>query len=293
VGARIRLPRGIRTGGAAGAAGGAGAAHGAGDGGQVARPRDAATVMLLREGPEVFMLRRVPRMAFAPGAQVFPGGSVDPLDLAPDVPWQGPSAEWFGTTLGVAADRARAIVVAAVRETFEESGVLLASPGLGTGTSALREALAAHELSLADLLVRHGLVLRADWLTPWARWVTPEAEPRRYDTFFFAAAVPGGQVPADLDGLDGPAGLAGLAGLAGGEADAAGWITPHAALAAARAGDALVLPPTAVNLAELGSTGDVPTILSQRRVIRPVCPSVVEDDGGVWLVIPDEVEYPL
>ena len=267
MGARIRLPRGIRVGD-----------------GPVSEPRDAATVMLLRAGPEVFMQRRVPRMAFAPGAQVFPGGSVDPMDRDPAVPWQGRSPGSFADTLGVTADRARAIVVAAVRETFEESGVLLASPGLTGDTATLRAALAAHELSLAELLRQHGLELRADWLVPWARWVTPEIEPRRYDTFFFAAVVPDGQAPDD--------GLAGV-GFAGGEADAAAWCTPDAALAAARAGTALVLPPTAVSLAELSLAGDIPAILSQRRVISPLCPGVTADDTGVWLVIPDGVEYPL
>lgn len=272
MGARIRLPRGIRVGD-----------------GPASGPRDAATVMLLRGGPEVFMQRRVPKMAFAPGAQVFPGGSVDPLDRDPSVPWQGPSPESLADTLGVTADRARAIVVAAVRETFEESGVLLASPGLSEDTAALRVALAAHELSLAELLLGHGLELRADWLTPWARWVTPGIEPRRYDTFFFAAAVPDGQAP--VGGGRGDGWLDGLAG--GGEADAAGWCTPGAALAAARAGKALLLPPTAVSLAELGSTGDIAAILSQRREISLLCPGVTVDDDGVWLVIPDGVEYPL
>jgi 8-oxo-dGTP pyrophosphatase MutT (NUDIX family) len=257
--------------------------HAPGGDGPVSEPRDAATVMLLRPGPEVFMLRRVPRMAFAPGAQVFPGGSVDPTDADPDAPWSGPSAESFASALGVTADRARRLVVAAVRETFEESGVLLASPAeaLGDQAAQLRVALAAHELSLAELLLRYGLVLRADWLTPWARWITPEIEPRRYDTFFFAAAMPDGQSPPDGE----------VAG--GGEADAAGWWTPDAALAAARAGNALVLPPTAVSLAELGSAGDVHAILGQRRAIRPLCPQVVDDDKGIWLVIPDGVEYPL
>ena len=268
MGARIRLPRGIRVGD-----------------GPVSEPRDAATVMLLRAGPEVFMLRRAPRMAFAPGAQVFPGGSVDRLDRDPSVPWQGPSPESFAETLGVAADRARAIVVAAVRETFEESGVLLASPGLLTDTAGPRAALAAHELSLAELLRRYGLELRADWLTPWARWVTPEIESRRYDTFFFAAVVPDGQAPDDGLAVGGVAG--------GGEADAAAWCTPDAVLAAARAGTALVLPPTAVSLAELGTAGDIPAILSRRRAIYPLRPVVRADDTGTWLVIPDGVEYPL
>src|SRR6202044_2080706 len=96
-----------------------------------APPRDAATVMVLRPagsgtGVEALMLRRTAAMKFAPGAYVFPGGSVDPADYAAEVGWQGPSAEEFGARLRASAEVARALVCAAVRETFEESGVLLA-----------------------------------------------------------------------------------------------------------------------------------------------------------------------
>jgi 8-oxo-dGTP pyrophosphatase MutT (NUDIX family) len=260
-------------------------------------PKDAATVILMRADTSVFLLQRSAGMAFAPGAQVFPGGRVDPADSDPDVPWSGPSAEELGEILGVDAPRARALVCAAVRETFEECGVLLASGsplpsrysrdfrGYGNENHGSlpqidadgdRAALAAHEVSLAELLRRRGLVLRADLLTPWARWVTPVIEARRYDTFFFVAALPEGAA-------------------AGGsaEADAVGWFTPGAALDAARAGDAWLLPPTAVCMGELAGAGDVRSILRQRRSIRPVCPAVTEADGQFWLVIPDEVEYPL
>ena len=91
-------------------------------------PRDAATVMVLRSAPavEVLMLRRTAAMKFAPGAYVFPGGSVDPADYVSEIGWQGPSPEEFGARLGATAAVARALVCAAVRETFEESGLLLA-----------------------------------------------------------------------------------------------------------------------------------------------------------------------
>jgi 8-oxo-dGTP pyrophosphatase MutT (NUDIX family) len=96
-----------------------------------APPRDAATIMVLRTpadgaGVEILMLRRTAAMRFAPGAYVFPGGSVDPADYGADIGWQGPSAGEFGVRLGASAEVARALVCAAVRETFEESGVLLA-----------------------------------------------------------------------------------------------------------------------------------------------------------------------
>jgi 8-oxo-dGTP pyrophosphatase MutT (NUDIX family) len=242
--------------------------------------------MLLRQGPdggpEVFMLRRASRMAFAPGAYVFPGGSVDQADADPRLGWTGPAPEKFGAAFGVPADQARAFVAAAVRETFEECGVLLAAPGAAqhADDEQARRALGAGELTLAQFLGDRGLTLDADALIPWSRWVTPEIESRRYDTAFFVAALPDGQV-ADGGLHD------------GGESDAADWLTPRAALDAARAGTALLLPPTAVSLAELAAVGDVAEILAQKREIHPLQPEVAVDAEGTWLVIPDGVEYPL
>lgn len=174
-------------------------------------PRDAATVMLLRPVPDtsgaqdagvqVYMLRRRPTMAFAPGAFVFPGGSVDPRDAEIEVAWAGPDAAEWGRMIDAPADLARALICAAVRETFEESGVLLAGPApdtvvadtRGDDWEADRRALLDRSVSLAGLLRRRGLVLRSDLLRAWARWITPVTEERRFDTRFFAAALPAGQ----------------------------------------------------------------------------------------------------
>jgi 8-oxo-dGTP pyrophosphatase MutT (NUDIX family) len=255
-------------------------------------PRDAATVILVRPGPgdsgvEVFLLRRTRALEFAPGACVFPGGSVDERDADPAITgdgWVGPSPAEFGQLLGIAADRARALVCAAVRETFEESGVLLAGPSRAelVRASAIQDqhALLAGTLSFGDLLSRRGLALRADLLTPWARWITPEISPRRFDTWFFAAALPPGQ-------------LAGLAGAGPGESDSGIWWQPAAALEAARAGQITLLPPTAVTLAELAAYQDVAGILGERRVITPLMPTVVVEDERAWLAMPQTTEYPL
>jgi 8-oxo-dGTP pyrophosphatase MutT (NUDIX family) len=255
-------------------------------------PRDAATVILVRPGPgdsgvEVFLLRRTRALEFAPGACVFPGGSVDERDADPAITgdgWVGPSPAEFGQLLGIAADRARALVCAAVRETFEESGVLLAGPSRAelVQDSAIQDqhALLAGTLSFGDLLSRRGLALRADLLTPWARWITPEISPRRFDTWFFAAALPPGQ-------------LAGLAGAGPGESDSGIWWQPAAALEAARAGQITLLPPTAVTLAELAAYQDVAGILGERRVITPLMPTVVVEDERAWLAMPQATEYPL
>ena len=259
-----------------------------------APPRDAATIMVLRtpadgSGVEILMLRRTAAMKFAPGAYVFPGGSVDPADYGADIGWQGPSAGEFGARLGASAEVARALVCAAVRETFEESGVLLAgAPGEGqlaapSGPSweADRMAMAAGTLTLAELLARRGLVLRADLLVPWARWITPDGEPRRFDARFFAAALPAGQQATGHEA----------------EADHLAWLRPAAAIAAAKAGEISLLPPTATTLNDFASAvaagAGLAGILAERRVIEPIQPRLVLEDGAAWLVIPDGVGYPL
>jgi 8-oxo-dGTP pyrophosphatase MutT (NUDIX family) len=261
-----------------------------------ATPRDAATVMLLRPagagaGVEVLMLRRVAAMKFAPGAYVFPGGSVDPADYEAAVSWHGPDPAEFGARLGASAEMARALVCAAVRETFEEAGVLIAGAPNGgpvadpSGPSweADRAALVAGAVTLAELLSRRGLVLRADLLVPWARWITPEGEPRRFDARFFAAALPAGQ----------------LATGHAAESDHIAWLRPGDAIESARAGQISMLPPTATTLHDFADAGAVDGgdavagILSRRPVIEPVVPRLVLEDGQAWLYVPDEVGYPL
>jgi len=236
-----------------------------------APPRAAATVLLLRaggQGPEVYLLRRVRGMAFAGGMHVFPGGSVDPADATADIGWAGPPAAEWAQELSCAEPLARALVCAAVRETFEESGVLLAGPD---GDRVLadvstdewedeRVALEARELSLSELLARRGLVLRSDLLRPFAHWITPEAEPKRFDTRFFLAELPPGQVCRD----------------AGGEADSRLWVRPADALARGLA----MMPPTTAALRDVAGAVDVPSALAAPRDLRPVQPSFVLDDAG-------------
>jgi 8-oxo-dGTP pyrophosphatase MutT (NUDIX family) len=283
-------------------------------------PRDAATVILLRQDPglEAFLLRRTKALEFAPGACVFPGGSVDERDADPaigETAWAGPSPADLGDQLGIPADRVRGLVCAAVRETFEESGVLLAGPSpaeVVRHSAALmqdRRDLLDGSTSLADLLGRRGLVLRADLLTPWARWITPEVSPRRYDTWFFAAALPPGQTAALPPGVTGgtapPRGVRRdgsprSGGVPGGvvppgdstESDSGTWLAPSAALEAARAGQITLLPPTAVTLAELAAYRDVAGILAERRVIIPLLPKVVVEGERAWLAMPPVTEYP-
>ena len=220
-----------------------------------ATPRRAATVMLLRDpaagapgGPAVHMLRRKASMAFAGGAYAYPGGGVDPRDDDRLVGWAGPSLESWARRLGVGTPaEAQATVCAAVRETFEEAGVLLAGPAAGTVVGdttgadweADRAALVARELSFAEFLDRRGLVLRSDLLGAWARWITPEFEPRRYDTWFFVAALPEGQRTRN----------------ASTEADRTVWIRPGEAADGYDRGDLLMMPPTVSTLRALRPYG--------------------------------------
>ena len=280
-------------------------------------PRDAATVMLLRPaakrerqarrerqaegegstrtgngaaGIEVYMLRRRQSMPFAPGASVFPGGSVDSRDADSQVAWAGPDAAEWGRWLGTTPDLARGLLCAAVRETFEESGVLLAGREGGTGRRAGNMALPAgrdleperlalldRSLSLAGLLARQGLVLRSDLLKPWARWITPEAEVRRFDARFFAAVLPDGQQTTDIRD----------------EADQSAWLPPAEVLAAAARGEVTLMPPTAVTLAELAACPDIGSVLAAPREIVPLRPRVILEGGEAWLVMPEGLEYPI
>lgn len=225
------------------------------------RIRPAATVILVRDGEsglEVFLLQRVAGMAFAGGMTAFPGGGVDPGDaLLP--PWSGPDAQWWAEHLAVEVDQACAVVVAAARELFEETGVLLAE--IRPDDEQKLQDVAAHRLSLAQLLGDRPL--RTELLRPWARWVTPAEQPRRYDTFFLVAALPAGQ----------------RAQLRTTEAVVGAWWQPEQALRTARAGELALLPPTAVMLLELTACADVAGVLGQDRRVVAMSPVVISASG--------------
>ncbi|MGI8697445.1 MAG: NUDIX hydrolase, partial [Mycobacteriales bacterium] len=192
----------------------------------------------------------------------------------------GPPAASWTRRLGADAGLAHALVCAAVRETFEEAGVLLA----GRSTAAVadptggtwpadRAALERHELSLAQLLARRRLVLRADLLAPWSHWITPAAEPRRYDTRFFVAALPAGQRTADSTG----------------EADDVAWRRPLDALAEAAAGTRRMFPPTVVSLREIAPYADVGAVLraAAERPVETITPTVRHRQ----VVLPDGTSF--
>lgn len=246
--------------------------------GVVPPTRDAATIALLRPGPggpETYLLRRQATMAFAPGMYVFPGGGVQDSDRE-SCEWVGPTSAAWGRRLGCEPDVARSLVVAAVRETFEESGILFAGPDESTVVKDVsgpqfqraRLALDAGELAFADFLGAHGLVLRSDLLGAWSHWITPEFEPRRYDTRFFVAAVPRGQSVGSLPG----------------EADRGLWSPLADVLAAVRDNEAAMLPPTWITCSELVRHDPVTVVeAAADRRITPIMPTVVEIDGEHYL----------
>jgi 8-oxo-dGTP pyrophosphatase MutT (NUDIX family) len=251
--------------------------------------RPAATVLLIRDtdaaGVEVFLMRRHRAMEFVGGVIVFPGGGVDDRDRNADIDWYGPPPSWWAQRLGTDENLALALVCAAARETFEESGVLFAGPGRAAGEPGIvsdtavyataRAALADNSLSFGDFLRAEGLVLRADLLRPWANWVTPIQErTRRYDTYFFVGALPAGQ-RADGENT---------------ESDKVGWATPARALDDFAAHRTFLLPPTWTQLDSLaGHT--VAEVLAVDRHIASVEPNLVVAKGNWEIEFFDSERY--
>lgn len=238
--------------------------------------KDAATIAVVRDGKhglEAFLMRRQASMKFAAGMYVFPGGSVHEADYD-DVAWVGPAADVWAKHFSCTPDLAHALVVSAVRETFEETGVLLAGPDGDlvladtTELDEFRAALEDEHITFADFLKEQRLVLRADLIGPWAHWITPAFEPRRYDTRFFVAKLPEGQT---IDSVNS-------------EADHSGWSPISEVLEDFAKGKVAMLPPTMVTCQELAKlSGD--TILSEaaKREIRAIEPRIIEADGELWL----------
>ncbi|MEU6139984.1 NUDIX hydrolase [Streptomyces sp. NPDC047081] len=251
-------------------------------------PKRAATVMLLKDtatGPAVHMLRRRASMAFAGGAYAYPGGGVDPRDDEHQIRWTGPTRAWWAERLGVDQAAAQAIVCAAVRETYEEAGVLLAGPSAdsvvgdttGEDWEADRAALVAREFSFAEFLDRRGLVLRSDLLGAWTRWITPEFETRRYDTFFFVAALPHGQRTRN----------------ASTEADRTVWTRPAEAADGYDKGELLMMPPTIATLRQLIPYGTAAEALAAApgRDMTAVLAKARLEDGEIVLTWPGHDEF--
>lgn len=224
--------------------------------------RPASTLALLRDsnaGPQVLMLQRTYQAVFMPGFYVFPGGAVDGDDqlLAGRVPVTGHDVASANALLGL-EEGGLGYLVAALRESFEESGLLLArgSDGAWLGADhpalAARHAVAAGRVGLSAVCAEHGLALDLERIAYLDHWITPPGPPRRFDTRFFAAEAPSGQV-ADHDGA---------------ETIDHCWLTPRQALEDRRAGRRQFATPTIAVLRKLAEFSSVDALLGYAREQR-------------------------
>jgi 8-oxo-dGTP pyrophosphatase MutT (NUDIX family) len=250
-----------------------------------AEPVAAATVLLVRDrvhesGLEVFLVERHREIEFAGGATVFPGGKVQESDASPSLRERCRGSEGIG-------DAALAVRVAAIRESFEECGILLArAPAAPEPVPAARlaelwkryrEGLERRELSLEEMIQKEDLELACDLLVPFAHWITPEGMPKRFDTYFFIVRAPSDQV-AVHDGRE-------LVG--------ARWLSPAQALADADAGRRNIIFPTRMNLAKLGRSQSAQDAITAARAhpVVTVLPRIDRGAKGPVLRIPAEAGY--
>lgn len=244
----------------------------------------AATVILLRDEPEfqVLMIERHADMGFAGGALVFPGGRLEESDANPE--WadhcvgleNAPREQWAGR-------------IGAIREAFEESGILLArkvgddnfvDDDFARGLNDQRKAVEDNDQLFLDMVKREGITLAADALHLFARWRPPkEATHKRFDTWFFAAATPPGQSARED----------------GNEATDAIWTSPDAAMDAVKTGDRKMIFPTKRNVELLGVSASADDVVqfANDREIRAVEPFIVDKDGKKFVTIPDDLGYPV
>ena len=243
-------------------------------------PREAATLVVARDaraGVEVFCVERHKKSGFLGGAIVFPGGKLDPLDA---------DAAWGTLARGGPPDAtARALAIAACRETLEEAAILPVAGGTLTHDEllALRKRIDAKEESLTAFLASRGLVLDLAALVPFARWVTPVAEARRFDTRFFVTVAPPGQDGAHDEH----------------ETTSSFWARPSVILERFAAGEVQLAPPTHRTLELFAQAPDAASLVARAASlsVEPICPRLVKqhDAGGdtVALVLPGDPEHPV
>lgn len=246
-----------------------------------AAPRDAATVIVVRDGGrrlEVFCVLRHARSSFLGGAVVFPGGKVDPADTADS--WAARANAPPARAAAFAGDTApaRALCVAACRETLEEGAILPVDGALPDPEVALILQELAGGAALDAALEHRGLRLDLAALRPWARWITPEAEARRFDARFFLLALPEGQIGRHDDR----------------ETTMSFWATPAEVLDRAARGEIFIAPPTSRTLELLADVTDVPgaLALAEQQALEPICPRFVPADPP-YLALPGDPSHEL
>ena len=255
--------------------------------------RDAATVLILRDGPgglEVFMVRRNLNSDFVGGAYVFPGGAVDPDDRHADLEaiCEGRTDAEASRRLGIPSG-GLAYWVAAIRESFEEAGVLLAyrpdgsivhldDPAGVARWAEHRRQVDDGERPLIEVCADEGLRLAVDGMHYFGHWITPEGAPRRYDTRFFLAAEPLGQTPLHDDH----------------EVIANVWIRPIDALESHAAGEFTMMPPTVASLravARFDTASEALAAATEITDVPTILPRIIAIDGGMRIALPGEDGY--
>ena len=244
------------------------------------KPIPSATVMIVRDGAqglEVFMLVRNRMVDFASGALVFPGGKVDADDG---------DARWADLAPMAASHPERSYWVASVRETFEETGLLIADQRGGSSVTAAdarritatqQTHVAKATLPFSELIAAERLQLATHRMVHFAHWITPTTMPKRFDTHFFLAESPAGQIGVHD----------------GGETVESVWIHPLQAIAEAAAGQRTLVPATTLNLEKLGRAKTVADAFAAARADRivSITPAVAKAEGGVRISIPADAGY--
>jgi len=253
-------------------------------------PVPAATIILLRDGPsspEVLLVERSVESEFLPRLYVFPGGRVDEEDRELVDRLDGLDAESANRVLGVEPQLALVYLVAAIRETYEETGIVLArragetalvGPDIAAELARHRLEVQRHERSFREIVEAEDLLLAADQLAAHGHWITPEPVPRRFDTLFFTARTPPGQEAAH-DGIESTNHV---------------WLPPEEAIAQSRRGERSIIFPTRCNLETLcgfGSTDEV-LVASRVRPVLPVVPRIVDRGSAKRIEIREDAGYP-
>jgi 8-oxo-dGTP pyrophosphatase MutT (NUDIX family) len=242
-------------------------------------PQPASTIILVDESCRLYLVKRHGKSGFMAGAHVFPGGRVDDADraVAASLPPALRAAGEKLLKLGVPSlDEALLLLVAGVRETVEECGILLARQDGAVASG--REATLVHEFILAgghfaDAMKKFQLVPAVDMLTPFAWWITPEAEPRRYDTRFFLAQAPSSQ-RATVDSRE----------ITSGE-----WMRPADALARYARREITLAPPTLVTIEDLATMRSFDAMRASAVTAgRPICPKMITVESGLVLALPGD-----
>ena len=260
---------------------------------------DASTVILIRKREaapspfELFLMKRHRQQTFMGGAFVFPGGRLDDADCDPLLASHahGMTAEEARIRLNepeLPAEKALGLFFAALRETFEEAGVFLGESDSGevitqrdteqaSRCDAYRHQIHRGEISLREVAEREAIHYRLDLLTPYAHWITPAIEGKRFDTRFFLARIPEGQVP-EHDAIEMTESL---------------WISPAEALALQKRGELLLMPPTLKTVEELTAYSSIDELYAAtaQRTIQPILPQVFQTADAFGVKLPHDVDY--